>query len=66
MEVPPEQTKPSLPDLELPVAPAFVSRPRSIPLDQMLDILEEYRQWFPALRTRPRRETERCLEEFIL
>jgi hypothetical protein len=58
--------RPPLPDLELPEAPDFISRPRAMPLDRMLDLLEEYRQGFPALRRPRRRQAERCLAEFEL
>jgi len=57
----------SIPSLELPNAPEFVSRPSRISLAQMLPLLEQYRQWFPpseamiALRAR-----RRCDVEFIL
>ncbi len=54
------------PELELPDAPEFASRPRPIPLDQMLDLIEEYRQWFPAMKANRGRYAPRCEVEFVL
>ena len=54
-------------DLELPDAPDFVSRRRSLTLEQMLPILEERQRWFPlSPRARELRDERRVAAEFIL
>jgi hypothetical protein len=55
------------PHLELPDAPDFRARRSSIPLERMLEILEQYRHWFPLTEAeRAEREKRRCTVEFVL
>ena len=61
------ESQTSVPDLDLPDAPDFISRRTPLSLEQMLPLLEERRRWFPlsaaAIEARGRR---RVTEEFIL
>ena len=57
----------SIPALDLPDAPDFVSRPSRRTLAQMIPLLEEYRQWFPPTDAqREQRRKRKCDVEFIL
>ena len=57
----------SVPSLELPDAPDFVSRRSRLPLEQMLPLLEQYRRWFPPTEAMvAQRAKRKCDIEFIL
>lgn len=53
--------------LELPFAPDFKSRPSRIPLDRMVWLVDQYRQWFPPTEAMlAERAKRKCRAEFIL
>ncbi len=54
-------------DLEFPDAPDFISRRSSVPLDQVLELLDQYRKWFPPTAAQiERRQKNRCIVEFVI
>ena len=57
----------SVPDLDLPDSPDFISRRTPMSLEQMMPLLEDYRRWFPLTDAmREIREKGRLTAEFIL
>lgn len=54
-------------DLDLPDAPDFFSQRSTVPIDQILSWLDQYRQWFPQTHAqREQRMKRKCGVEFIL
>jgi hypothetical protein len=54
-------------DLELPDAPDFRSHRSRLSLEEMLPLMEQWRQWFPkAAITQEQRLRGKCHVEFVL
>ena len=54
-------------DLELPDDPDFRSRRSRLSLEEMLPLMEQWRQWFPkATITQEQRLRAKCHVEFVL
>jgi len=64
---PPHEPEASIPDLELPADPGFVSFPPRSSIEEMLLWIEQARRWFPrSFPTEEERLARKSAVEFVL